>query len=151
MVLVIVIMIVIPIALINPIYYKSGYHWLQGAFFFTFLSGWVYWSFRPFRLAIDYRIVEAPWFFLPLDIMYGQLESTRNDDNNRFFRIIVYKAECPICGSRVDVRNGEKNYPHRMIGCCRLSPAEHTFSFDPETRIGFPLNPEISKICDSQK
>lgn len=150
-ILFVVLIIIVSLVLINPIYYQSLYHWFQGSFFFAFIAGWVYWLFRPFRMAIDHRIVEAPSVFLPFDITYGQLESTRDDEHNRFFRIIVYKAECPICGSRIDVRNGGKEYPLRMIGCCRLSPSEHIFSFDPETLIGFPLRAETAQIWETQK
>jgi hypothetical protein len=100
---------------------------------------------RPLYDVIDQRITAAPAGMLPFDVLHAQLEicriGTRDDLGRpiRQLRLVVYAATCPICQGRVDVVQGGRRFPARMVGQCFENPREHVFSFDQTTRLGKPL------------
>ena len=44
-----------------------------------------------------------------------------------------------ICGAKVQVDSGEREFRGRLVGRCQESPDEHAFSFDRVTRSGKAL------------
>ena len=53
--------------------------------------------------------------------------------------IKVYKAKCPICGYRVDIKSIGLPFRSRLIGICDNNPLEHRYSFDFTTQKGSKL------------
>jgi hypothetical protein len=90
----------------------------------------------PFFLVNDRRIVIAPKWMLNLKQVTAQLESVKLDklkSNGRPYRkiiLVIYEADCPICGNKVVIYQGKREFKGRLIGECNESPREHIFSFD---------------------
>jgi hypothetical protein len=99
----------------------------------------------PFFLVTDRRIVIAPEWMLRLKQLTAQLESVKLDKlrpNGRPYRkiiLVIYEADCPICGNKVAISNGKREFKGRLIGMCDESPREHIFSFDHVTQSGNKL------------
>jgi hypothetical protein len=99
----------------------------------------------PFFLVNDRRIVIAPQWMLRFKQLTGQLESvklTQLRDNGQPYRkiiLVVYEADCPICGNKVNIFQGKREFKGRLIGECTESPREHIFSFDHITQTGSKL------------
>lgn len=104
------------------------------------------WSLlKPLYNLFDKRIIRAPMALLPFDVLHAQLEICRvghTDERGRpvrQLRLVVYSATCPICNGRVDVVEGGRRFPGRMVGQCFENPREHVFSFDQTSRSGRSL------------
>lgn len=54
-------------------------------------------------------------------------------------RLVRYVADCPLCGSKVSLRDGGVGKINRLVGCCDDEPGEHVFSFDRKLRVGYWL------------
>lgn len=99
---------------------------------FTFL----FFFLRPFYEAMNKRIAIAPNWLLRLNEMSGQLRSIctnkkrANGKRIRALQLVIYKADCPICGSEVLIEKGKYARKGRLVGVCDESPREHVFSFD---------------------
>ena len=48
-----------------------------------------------------------------------------------WFQLVRHHATCPICSGEVDVPDGGRSFPGRLVGRCSESPLEHVFSFVP--------------------
>jgi hypothetical protein len=93
----------------------------------------------------DKRIIMAPDILIGFREYGVQLELTRiNSTPGAASRLglVRYAATCPICGAKVQVENGGREFHGRLVGRCQESPDEHVFSFDRVTRSGKRLRSE---------
>lgn len=97
---------------------------------------------RPiWRLPTD-RVTLAGPTFLALSELHGQLRTMPNAtrrDAGRVFSVVRHWGVCPVCAAEVDVQDGGREFPGRLVGRCQDAPLEHVFSFDPVLLIGRPL------------
>ncbi|MBW8456983.1 MAG: hypothetical protein K0M58_00855 [Thiobacillus sp.] len=87
----------------------------------------------------DKRIIMAPDILIGFREYGVQLELTRIDSTPRAasrLGLVRYAATCPICGAKVQVESGGREFHGRLVGRCQESPDEHVFSFDRVTRSG---------------
>lgn len=87
----------------------------------------------------DKRIIMAPDILINFREYGVQLELTRIDTTPGTasrLGLVRYAAICPICGARVQVDSGGREFHRRLVGRCQESPDEHVFSFDRVTRSG---------------
>lgn len=101
--------------------------------FATFIVGlWL--AFTPVARLFNWRIIMAPTFFIALKELNVQMEIVREPNprpgNSGTIRLIRYAGACPICHAKVELAEGGKEFPNRLIGRCRENPAEHVYSFD---------------------
>lgn len=93
------------------------------------------------RLAED-RMIRAPWWlqgvFDPYD---DRLLLLRRNEARQANEVVLmrYLGDCPICGSKVRIYAGGREFHGRFVGRCGRVPLEHVFTFDPYTRVGKPL------------
>lgn len=62
-------------------------------------------------------------------------------DKNALLLVTRYESSCKVCGSKIILRNGGKNWPERLVGTCMSSPTEHVYTFDRFSLVGNPLRP----------
>lgn len=96
---------------------------------------------RPFyRLSVD-RIILAPTWLQDWSAHEDRLIEIEpiNEPRHNILRLKRYTAECPICGNKVRIKSGQREFHHRLVGRCERSPIEHVFSFDHVTRRGYFL------------
>lgn len=62
-----------------------------------------------------------------------------NRSSRPFRQMVRWEAECPICGSVVELKNDSQVAKNELVGCCVESPDEHSFTFDRVTLEGRPL------------
>lgn len=87
----------------------------------------------------DKRIIMAPDILIGFREYGVQLELTRIDSTPSAasrLGLVRYAATCPICGTKVQVESGGREFYGRLVGRCQESPDEHAFSFDRVTRSG---------------
>ncbi|MEM5276408.1 hypothetical protein VSR17_15365 [Cupriavidus taiwanensis] len=98
---------------------------------------------RPFWRLIDWRIIMAPDILVAIRERCVQLEAgkepTEGGNHVRVIRLVRYSGDCPICGEKVHLQDGGREFPERLVGRCDEHPAEHVFSFDRHSRMGRPL------------
>jgi hypothetical protein len=90
----------------------------------------------------DKRIIMAPDILINFREYGVQLELTRIDSTPGAasrLGLVRYAATCPVCGARVQVDSGGREFHERLVGRCQESPDEHVFSFDRVTRSGKSL------------
>jgi len=90
----------------------------------------------------DKRIIMAPDIVIGFREYGVQLELTRIDSTPGAasrLGLVRYAATCPICGAKVQVESGGREFHGRLVGRCQESPDEHVFSFDRITRSGINL------------
>ena len=93
------------------------------------------------RLGED-RLIRAPWWLQGIFDPYDdKLLLLRRNDAQQANEVVLmrYLADCPICGSKVRIYPGGREFHGRLIGRCGRVPKEHVFTFDPYTRVGKPL------------
>jgi len=93
---------------------------------------------RPWVRLFDDRIVLAHDLLVHFNEKPAQFELLK-DGELRLIRLVRYSASCPICGATLYLKDGEPDYPRRLVGRCHESPREHVFSFDRVTRTGCVL------------
>jgi len=99
---------------------------------------WIY----PIYEAMDKRVGIAPFWMLNLNVISAQLRANKLGEKKedgkqyRILELVVYKANCPVCGNVVSVVAGKSKFKGRLIGECDESPREHIFSFDHTKKIG---------------
>lgn len=95
-----------------------------------------------FRLS-EWRIVMAPDRFVALKEFNVQMEIVNESRDStkatKIIRLVRYASTCSICGSKIELRNGGKEFPNRMVGRCSEYPSEHVYSFDRYDRRGKKL------------
>jgi len=90
----------------------------------------------------DKRIIMAPDILIGFREYGVQLELTRIDSTPGAasrLGLVRYAATCPICGAKIQVESGGREFHGRLVGRCQESPDEHVFSFDRVTRSGTSL------------
>lgn len=88
------------------------------------------------------RIIMAPDILIGFREYGVQLELTRIDSTPAAasrLGLVRYAATCPICGAKVQVESGGREFHGRLVGRCQESPDEHVFSFDRVSRSGKSL------------
>ena len=107
---------------------------------------WGCWRFgtRPWlRLPSD-RLVILPMGQLAFTQEFAQLHLVRRRHGATpagWLSVVRHWAPCPVCGSDVDLQNGGRAFPDRIVGRCAAAPHEHVFSFDPVLLRGSALLP----------
>lgn len=98
-------------------------------------------SLKPWLQLPEARTTIAPDYLLRSDQLFGQLRMIRNKDQKLagWVSLVRYSAACTICAGAVELSNGRRDFPGRIIGRCRDSPLEHVFSFDPVSLSGKSL------------
>jgi hypothetical protein len=102
---------------------------------------WIY----PIYEAMDKRVGMAPFWMMNVNLQSAQLRAKKlgkkrkNGKQYRTLELVIYKADCPICGNKVSVVAGKGEFKRRLIGECDESPREHAFSFDHVTKKGRKL------------
>ncbi len=92
---------------------------------------------RPYVRVFDWRITMAPDGLLAFQETKVQIELVSDGtEGTKVIRLVRYAGSCPICGGRVLLSDGKREYPNRLIGRCNESPAEHVYSFDRMTLLG---------------
>lgn len=96
--------------------------------------------FRFFGELFDLRIVMAPSLLTPMSKDNVTLE-LRPSDAERQGQLVFarYSSTCPTCGGNVELFDGGRDFPGRIVGRCRRSAREHVFSFDHALKVGRPL------------
>lgn len=100
-----------------------------------------------FRYLIDVlnnNITTIPDIMLPLSLKSAVLHYELKEPGSEKGRIKrlavkVYKAKCPVCGYRVDIKSVGLPFRARLIGICDNNPLEHKYSFDFTTQKGSKL------------
>ena len=91
-------------------------------------------AFTPFARLFNWRIIMAPTFLIALKELNVQMEIVREPypkpGSSGTIRLIRYAGACLICHAKVELSEGGKEFPDRLIGRCRENPAEHVYSFD---------------------
>jgi len=97
-------------------------------------------TFRFFGALFELRIVMAPALLTPLSKDNVTLELRRSSDDGPGELVLArYTSTCPVCSGSVELFDGGKDFPGRIVGRCRRSAREHVYSFDPARKIGHPL------------
>lgn len=101
---------------------------------------------RPIRMLPARRVTLANEAFMSLSTLHGQLR-TMHDGATRFagrtFSMVRHWGVCPICAAEVDLAEGGREFPERLIGRCGDAPLEHVFSFDPVRLTGSSLRTDL--------
>jgi hypothetical protein len=96
--------------------------------------------FRFFGELFELRIVMAPALLIPLSKDNVTLELRRSTDGGVDGLVFArYSSSCPACNASVELFDGGKDFPGRIVGRCRRSAREHVYSFDHVSKIGRPL------------
>ncbi|MGJ7503677.1 hypothetical protein ACSFBF_25195 [Variovorax sp. ZT5P49] len=96
--------------------------------------------FRFFGELFELRIVMAPTLLTPLSKDNVTLELRPSTEDSVGALVFVrYSSTCPICNGSVELFDGSKDFPGRIVGRCRRSAREHVYSFDLARKIGRPL------------
>lgn len=105
----------------------------------------------PVRLLPMQRVTLASPAFLALSELYGQLRTMPDRSRkgaSRVFSVVRHWGVCPVCAADVDLDDGGKAFPNRLIGRCHDAPLEHVFSFDPVLLVGEPLRFPTNSLPD---
>lgn len=107
---------------------------------------WACWRFgtRPWLRVPADRIVILPMGQLAFTQDFAQLHFVRRRHGatpGGWLSVVRHWASCPVCGSDVDLQDGGKAFPDRVVGRCAAAPHEHVFSFDPVLLQGTRLRP----------
>lgn len=83
----------------------------------------------------------APWWATAIreGSALLELDEVDTEAGSAYARLKRYTGTCPICDGKVLLDDGKKQFGRRVVGKCQESPDEHIFSFDPKTRMGYPL------------
>lgn len=104
------------------------------------LLWFVWWGVRAIVLLPFRRLMLAPDWMLGFNQFFGQLWLERGGASrvrpHGWLSLVRFWAPCSICSGEVDLADGGRAFPDRIIGRCADSPAEHVFSFDPVTGAG---------------
>lgn len=106
------------------------------------LSGFLWWGTRPVRKLPTQRVTLATAPYLAFGELFGQLRTmpeSRKGNRRRIFSVVRHWGTCPVCAAEVDLDEGNRDFPGRLVGRCHDAPSEHVFSFDPVMLTGRPL------------
>jgi hypothetical protein len=71
-----------------------------------------------------------------LFIVNREISTNKEMRSHKIIELVVFEAECPICGDIIFIENGGKEFNRRYVGKCTLAPSEHIFTFDHITKRG---------------
>lgn len=103
------------------------------------LSAFFWWQTTPLRQLPQRRVTLAGVTYLAMSELYGQLRTmpdSTGKDRRRIFSVVRHWGTCPVCAAEVDLDDGRRAFPDRLVGRCHDAPLEHVFSFDPVTLKG---------------
>lgn len=104
---------------------------------------WGLWRLmRPIVLLPIRRVTIAHEGLLSWNTLHGQLRTMHDGESRlggRTFSIVRHWGPCPVCAADVELSEGGREFPDRVIGRCNDAPTEHVFSFDPVRLVGVPL------------
>lgn len=106
------------------------------------LSGILWWGTGPVRRLPSQRVTLATAPYLALGEIFGQLRTmpeNRTGDRRRMFSVVRHWGTCTECAAEVDLEDGGREFPGRLVGRCHDAPSEHVFSFDPVKLTGRAL------------
>ena len=114
---------------------------ISSIFTVSLLGALVWWMLiKPFLELVSNRIALVPFWLQDSDNADKLVELRRNEEAGaNTFILTRYSAKCVLCGSKVKVASGRREFPGRLVGRCSRSPNEHVFSFDHALRVGKPL------------
>lgn len=112
--------------------------WLGPLAFVATIAAILTWSMRPFWQLPNLRVTIAPEWVVGISQFYAQLRLTRDNDKKLGgrFDLVRFYGSCPICAGTVEIRDGGRAWPGRLVGCCSDSPREHVYGFDAVTLDG---------------
>lgn len=100
--------------------------------------------FRFFTELFDMRVVLAPTLLTPLSKDCVTLEIRPSSADSKGELVFArYTSTCPKCGGNIQLFEGGKAFPERIVGRCSRSGREHVFSFDHVLKVGRPLYPSL--------
>lgn len=106
----------------------------------TILGWFLFGIIKPFIKLLDWRIIMAPSPMLAFSENDVQLEMVREAVQEgkpiATIRLVRYASTCPICQAKINIADGNKEFPNRLVGRCQDNPAEHVYSFDRSTCLG---------------
>ena len=106
------------------------------------MSYFLWRGIRPVWQLPYQRITLAGASFLALSELHGQLRTmhrTGRREGGRVFAVVRHWGICPVCSAEVDIQDGGREFPGRLVGRCADAPLEHVYSFDPVLLTGRPL------------
>lgn len=110
------------------------------------IGSWTWWHFmQPIIRLPTERITVVNDFLLGWSQLHGQFRLVRDAHSKRlggWFQLERHHGICPICSGELDVQDGGRAFPGRLVGRCSDSPIEHVFSFDPVSLAGCHLLPK---------
>lgn len=112
-----------------------------------FVSVGLWWITKPIRDLPTHRVTLAGPVYLAVSELYGQLRTMRTGSDRRAsreFSVVRHWGICPICSAEVDLDDGGKAFPDRLVGRCHDAPLEHVFSFDPVRLTGRGLRTDVT-------
>lgn len=117
---------------------------LASSIIVTVFFAYGFWmGLRPFFRLLEWRITMAPNGLIAIGEFNVQMEIVRDSqlstDSPGTIRLVRYASTCPQCKAKIEVEDGRKEFPNRLIGRCRENPGEHIYSFDRYTCKGRTL------------
>lgn len=109
------------------------------------LAGFVFiWQegYSPWFRVIDDCVVKAPLWVSSFKEASCELEMFRHE-SHRWTRLVRFSADCPVCGSNIELRPGNPDQQPPLVGRCVESPHAHVYSFDRMTLRGTYLGPPM--------
>lgn len=106
------------------------------------ISHFLWRGIRPVWQLPTQRVTLAGLTFLAFNELHGQLRTmplSGRREAGRVFSVVRHWGICPVCSAEVDIQNGGRDFPGRLVGRCSDAPLEHVFSFDPVLLKGRPL------------
>lgn len=114
------------------------------------LAGFVFvWRevYSPWFRVIDDCVVKAPNWVSAFKETSCELEMFRHD-NYRWTRLVRFSADCPVCGSTIELQPGKPDHQLPLVGRCVESPHAHVYSFDRMTLRGAYIGPPMPEEKD---
>lgn len=71
-----------------------------------------------------------------LFVVNREITTDKAKRGHKIIKLVVFEAECPICGDIIFIENSGKEFNNRYVGKCTLAPQEHVFIFDHITKKG---------------
>ncbi len=112
-----------------------------------FIFGWHH-IYAPWFRVIDDCVVKAPLWVMAMSEDGCELEMFRHE-KSRWTRLVRFSADCPWCGSNIELKAGKPDQHYPLVGRCIESPHAHVYSFDRMTLSGTYLGPLFSSVAAS--
>ncbi|PBK04231.1 hypothetical protein CNQ84_11405 [Pseudomonas abyssi] len=97
-------------------------------------------SLAPWFKVIDDCVVKAPLGVAAIFEDSCEIEMFRHE-RSRWTRLVRFSADCPLCGSNIELRQGKPDHVLPLVGRCIESPHAHVYSFDRMTLRGKYIGP----------